>query len=42
LCVIEDREKMVDAWRAEGVLCLQAAPCIETLARKGLINESAS
>lgn len=35
LCVIEDRDKMVDAWRSEGVLCLQAAPCIETLMRKG-------
>lgn len=38
LCVIEDRDKMVDAWRAIGVLCLQAAPCIETLMKKGKFN----
>lgn len=29
ICAVEDRDKMVDAWRAEGVTCLQAAPCIE-------------
>lgn len=34
ICAIEDRDKMVDAWRAEGVLCLQAAPCLETRIRK--------
>lgn len=34
ICAIEDRDKMVDAWRAEGVLCLQAAPCLETKLRK--------
>jgi hypothetical protein len=34
LCAIEDRDKMVDAWRALGVTCLQAAPCIEARAKK--------
>lgn len=34
LCAIEDRDKMVDAWRALGVTCLQAAPCIETQFKK--------
>lgn len=34
ICAIEDRDKMVDAWRAEGVTCLQAAPCMETKLRK--------
>jgi beta-phosphoglucomutase-like phosphatase (HAD superfamily) len=34
ICAIEDRDKMVDAWRAEGILCLQAAPCLETKMRK--------
>lgn len=34
ICVVEDRDKMVDAWRAEGILCLQAAPCLETKIRK--------
>ena len=29
LVAIEDRDKMVDAYRAAGVTCLQAAPCIE-------------
>ena len=30
---IDDRDKMVDAWRAEGITCLQAAPCLETKLR---------
>lgn len=34
ICVIEDRDKMVDAWRALGVICLQAAPCIEKRAKE--------
>lgn len=34
ICAIEDRDKMVDAWRAEGVTCLQAAPCIEANFKK--------
>lgn len=34
ICVIEDRDKMVDAWRALGVTCLQAAPCIEKRAKE--------
>lgn len=38
ICAIEDRDKMVDAWRAEGVLCLQAAQCLETKFKKGLTN----
>jgi hypothetical protein len=42
IAVVEDRDKMVDAWRKEGVLCLQAAPCIETRIKKGLINEEAN
>lgn len=31
--VFEDRDKMVDRWRAEGVTCFAAAPCLEALAR---------
>jgi hypothetical protein len=38
IAVIEDRDKMVDAWRAEGVTCLQAASCIETRIKKGTFN----
>ena len=34
IAAIDDRDKMVDAWRAEGVTCLQAAPCLETKLRK--------
>lgn len=31
--VFEDRDKMIDRWRLEGVTCFGAAPCLEGLAR---------
>lgn len=42
IAVVEDRDKMVDAWRAEGVTCLQAAPCIETRMKKDIKREIAN
>lgn len=39
--VFEDRDKMVDRWRAEGVTCFAAAPCLEGLARTKALEAEA-